>query len=73
MVLEKKSRKSVEKNFSWFLFTSKNVASGYTLCHLENRDMEERNILDKLKCRKNTTLNTEGQKSGTKRTNVKMT
>ena len=37
MVSGKKSEISVEKNFRTFvLFTSKNVASGYTLCHLEN-------------------------------------
>ena len=37
MVSGEKTEISVEKNFRFFvLFTSKNVASGYTLCHLEN-------------------------------------
>ena len=37
MVSGKKTKISVEKNFrSFVLFTSKNVASGYTFYHLEN-------------------------------------
>ena len=35
--LRKKGRNISKKNFrSFALFTSKNVASGYTICHLEN-------------------------------------
>ena len=37
MISGKKTEISVEKNFrSFVLFTSKNVASEYTLCHLKN-------------------------------------
>ena len=43
----------------------------FTYCMF--RDAEERNIPDKLNIEKNTTLNTECLKRGTKRINMKMT
>ena len=76
---------SVEKSFrSFVLFTIKNVASGYNLCHIENCFIplyvcfkivtytEQRSIPDKLKNGKKTPLNTKDIKSGTNRINIKM-
>ena len=66
------------------LFTIKNVASGYTLCHLENscvalyvcfRIMTPKSIVSTINwnTEKYTTLNNKGLKRGTKRINMKMT
>ena len=63
MVLEKRSKYQWKRILDHsFLFTIQNVASGYTLCHLENwffhlyvsakHFMEERSIPDKLTYRK---------------------
>ena len=83
------SGRNTKYQYKWILdllilFTIKNVASGYTLCHLENRFFHLHVCFKivarksevspyKLKYRKkNTTLNTKDLKSGTKRIIMKM-
>ena len=85
MVSGKKAEISVERDLDLsFLFTSKNVASGYTLCDLENcffllyvgfKNLTPKSIISPVNwnIEKNTTMNTEGLKSGIKRINMKMT
>ena len=78
MVSEKNPEIIAEKNFrSFVLFTSKNAASGYTLCHLENvsfKIVTRKSVVSPInwKMEKYTTLDTKGLKSGTKRINMKM-
>ena len=67
-----------------FLFTVKNVAFGYSLCHHENclyflyfcfKIVTRKSVISTINwnIEKNTTLNTKSLKRGTKRINMKMT
>ena len=77
---------SVEMNFRsfFFLFTVQNVASGYTLCRLENsffllyvgiKIVTRKSVVFPINwnIEKNTNLHTEGLKRETKRINMKIT
>ena len=66
-----------------FLFTIKNVSSGYTLCYREKcffflyvsfKIVTRKSVVFPINwnIEKNTTLNTKGLKRGTKRSNIKM-
>ena len=85
MASGKKTEISVEKNLELsFLFISKNVASGYALCHFENgffllhvcfKIVTQKWVISPLNwnIKKDTSLNAEGVKCGTKRINMKIT